>query len=113
LVEFTSAQRSAGNNLYMVDDANHMEVCKPPSKEHHSYMNLLQFIIDCQMAQVEDMDCYPGNTSEGYHSDGTPSTCSMLVSSSWLVHEVVEMVAIQVMKITVVDHSCQNFPRMS
>jgi hypothetical protein len=74
LVEFTSAQRSAGNNLYMVDDANHMEVCKPPSKEHHSYMNLLQFIIDCQMAQVEDMDCYPGNTSEGYHSDGADDT---------------------------------------
>ncbi|KAH9569575.1 hypothetical protein CY35_03G140600 [Sphagnum magellanicum] len=45
LVEFSSAQRSAGNNSYMVEDADHMEVCKPPSKEHPSYGLLLQFII--------------------------------------------------------------------
>ncbi|KAH9569558.1 hypothetical protein CY35_03G139800 [Sphagnum magellanicum] len=31
----------------MVEDANHMEVCKPPSKEHPSYGLLLQFIITC------------------------------------------------------------------
>jgi hypothetical protein len=47
-------------------------------------------------AQVEDMDSEPENASEGYHSDGTPSTCSMLFSSSWLMHEVVKMVVIQV-----------------
>jgi len=55
-------------------------------------------------AQVEDMDSGPENASEGYQSeantilqpDGTPSTCSMLVSSSWLMHEVVKMVVIQV-----------------
>jgi hypothetical protein len=28
--------------------------------------------------------------------DGTPSTCFMLVSSSWLMHEVLKMVVIQV-----------------
>ncbi|KAH9569582.1 hypothetical protein CY35_03G140900 [Sphagnum magellanicum] len=47
LVHFGSAQRSAGNNSYMVEDADHMEVCKPPSKEHPSYWLLLQFIITC------------------------------------------------------------------
>ncbi|KAH9536435.1 hypothetical protein CY35_17G108700 [Sphagnum magellanicum] len=47
LVDFSSAQRSAGDNSYKVEDANHMEVCKPPSKEHPSYGLLLQFIITC------------------------------------------------------------------
>jgi len=46
-VEFSSAQRSAGHNFYKVEDADHMEVCKPPSKEHPSYELLLQFIITC------------------------------------------------------------------
>ncbi|CAM6000952.1 unnamed protein product, partial [Sphagnum balticum] len=48
LVDLSSAQRSAGNNFYKVEDANHMEVCKPPSKEHPSYKLLLQFIITCR-----------------------------------------------------------------
>ncbi|CAM6050431.1 unnamed protein product [Sphagnum compactum] len=47
LVDFSSAQRSAGKNVYVVEDANHMELCKPPSKEHPSYGLLLQFIITC------------------------------------------------------------------
>ncbi|CAM6028484.1 unnamed protein product [Sphagnum balticum] len=47
LVDFSSAQRSAGDSCYKVEDANHMEVCKPPSKEHPSYALLLQFIITC------------------------------------------------------------------
>jgi hypothetical protein len=55
-------------------------------------------------AQVENTDSEPENASEGYqsetntmlHPDGAPSTCFMLVSSSWLMHEVVKMVVIQV-----------------
>ncbi|CAM6012299.1 unnamed protein product [Sphagnum balticum] len=47
LVDFSSAQLSAGNNSYKVEDANHMEVCKPPSKEHPSYGLFLQFISTC------------------------------------------------------------------
>ncbi|CAM6001176.1 unnamed protein product [Sphagnum balticum] len=47
LVEFSSAQQSARNNCYKVEDANHMEVCKPPSKAHPSYALLLQFIMTC------------------------------------------------------------------
>ncbi len=46
-MDFESAQRLAGDNSYMVEDANHVEVCKPPSKEHPSYNLLLQFIITC------------------------------------------------------------------
>ncbi len=46
-MDFSSAQRSARGNSYMVEDADHMEVCKPPSKEHPSYRLLLQFIITC------------------------------------------------------------------
>ncbi len=46
-MDFSSAQRSAGGNSYLVEDADHMEVCKPPTKEHPSYALLLQFIITC------------------------------------------------------------------
>ncbi|CAN5954589.1 unnamed protein product [Sphagnum jensenii] len=55
LVEFSSAQQSARNNCYKVEDADHMEVCKPPSKAHPSYALLLQFIITCgQVAREFD-----------------------------------------------------------
>ncbi len=47
-MDFSSAQRSARHNSYKVEDADHMEVCKPPSKEHPSYKLLLQFIITCR-----------------------------------------------------------------
>jgi len=54
-VDFSSAQHSARDNCYMVEDANHMEVCKPPSKEHPSYGLLLQFINTCQEASFNDL----------------------------------------------------------
>ncbi len=47
-MDFSSAQQSTGNNSYKVEDANHMEVCKPPSKQHPSYKFLLQLINTCQ-----------------------------------------------------------------
>ncbi len=57
-MEFSSAQRSAGDNSYKVEDANHMEVCKPPSKEHPSYGLLLQFIITCGKVSFNYLVCY-------------------------------------------------------
>jgi len=54
-VDFSSAQRSARNNSYKVEDANHMEVCKPPSKEHPSYGLLLQFIITCAKVSFNNL----------------------------------------------------------
>jgi hypothetical protein len=44
LVQLSTAQRLAGRNFYKVEDANHMEVCKPISKDHSSYALLLDFI---------------------------------------------------------------------
>ncbi|KAH9551398.1 hypothetical protein CY35_09G013600 [Sphagnum magellanicum] len=44
LVRFSSAQRLAGGNSYKVEDANHMEVCKPTRQDHISYTLLLRFI---------------------------------------------------------------------
>ncbi|CAK9270173.1 unnamed protein product [Sphagnum jensenii] len=57
LVEFSSAQRLAGANSYRVEDANHMEVCKPPCKEHPSYTLLRDFIITCQKVSVNNLVC--------------------------------------------------------
>jgi hypothetical protein len=54
-VDFSSAQQSARDNSYKVEDANHMEVCKPPSKEHPSYGLLLQFIITCQEVSFNNL----------------------------------------------------------
>jgi hypothetical protein len=56
-VDFSSAQRSARGNCYMVEDADHMEVCKPPSKEHPSYELLRQFISTCQMVSFNNLVC--------------------------------------------------------
>jgi hypothetical protein len=56
-VDFSSAQRSAGKNSYIVEDADHMEVCKPPSKEHPSYELLLQFIITCREVSFNNLVC--------------------------------------------------------
>ncbi|CAM6056192.1 unnamed protein product, partial [Sphagnum tenellum] len=37
-----SAIRLAHNNYYKVEDANHLTICKPPSKDHISYSKLLE-----------------------------------------------------------------------
>ncbi len=56
-MHFSLAQRSAGGNSYVVEDADHMEVCKPPSKEHPSYGLLLQFIITCGKVSFNNLVC--------------------------------------------------------
>jgi hypothetical protein len=42
LVPATSAIRLANNNYYIVEDANHLTICKPPSKDHLIYSKLLE-----------------------------------------------------------------------
>ncbi len=37
-----SAIRLSNNNNYTVEDANHLTICKPPSKDHLSYSKLLE-----------------------------------------------------------------------
>ncbi len=54
-MDFSLAQRSAGDNCYKFEDANHIEVCKPPSKEHPSYVLLLQFIITCGKVSLNNL----------------------------------------------------------
>ncbi len=54
-MDFTSAQRLTRAYSYMVEDANYMEVCKPPSKEHPSYKLLLQFINICQEVRLDNL----------------------------------------------------------
>jgi hypothetical protein len=54
-VDCSSAQRSAGKNVFMVEDANHMEVCKPPSKEHASYELLRELINTFQSGSFNDL----------------------------------------------------------
>ncbi|CAM6061915.1 unnamed protein product [Sphagnum tenellum] len=41
LVPTASANRLSDNNYYIVEDANHLTICKPPSKDHISYSKLL------------------------------------------------------------------------
>jgi hypothetical protein len=49
LVEYASAQQLAGGNSYKVEDANHMEVCKPTRQDHISYTLLLRFIKEVNL----------------------------------------------------------------
>ncbi|CAK9217225.1 unnamed protein product [Sphagnum troendelagicum] len=42
LVPMASATRLSNNNNYKVEDANHLTICKPPTKDHPSYSILLE-----------------------------------------------------------------------
>jgi hypothetical protein len=64
-VDFSSAQRLARDNTYMVEDADHMEVCKPPSKEHPSYSLLLQLINICREVSLDNL------VSSMFHKHGS------------------------------------------
>ncbi|KAH9567676.1 hypothetical protein CY35_03G037500 [Sphagnum magellanicum] len=47
LVSWASATRMSNNNNYKVEDANHLTICKPPSKDHESYSKLLECLKIC------------------------------------------------------------------
>jgi hypothetical protein len=42
LVPMASAIRLSKKNNYKVEDANHLTICKPPTKDHPSYSILLE-----------------------------------------------------------------------
>jgi len=46
LVPQASARKLARNNVYKIEDANHMQVCQPVDKSHPSYKKFLQFVKD-------------------------------------------------------------------
>jgi hypothetical protein len=47
LVPISSARRLSNNNIYKIEDANHLTICKPPTKDHPSYSLLLDFLKIC------------------------------------------------------------------
>ncbi|CAK9196125.1 unnamed protein product [Sphagnum troendelagicum] len=51
LVPYASSARLAGANNYMVEDANHFTICRPPTKDHPSYFILVQCLKFCLKKQ--------------------------------------------------------------
>jgi len=47
LVPSASAQRLSGNNYYKIEDASHLTICKPPTREHISYSKLVDCLKTC------------------------------------------------------------------
>ncbi|CAN5951735.1 unnamed protein product [Sphagnum jensenii] len=47
LVPYASAQRLSNNNNYKIEDANHLTICQPRTKNHISYTKLVQILNVC------------------------------------------------------------------
>ncbi|CAK9219803.1 unnamed protein product [Sphagnum troendelagicum] len=62
LVPMASAIRLSNNNNYRVEDANHLTICKPPSKHHLSYSKLLEclkiFMKEKNSPPMPPLPCY-------------------------------------------------------
>ncbi|KAH8968782.1 hypothetical protein BDL97_03G148300 [Sphagnum fallax] len=62
LVPWASATRLSNNNNYTVEDANHLTICKPPSKDHLSYSKLLEclktFMKERKTPTMPPLPCY-------------------------------------------------------
>ncbi|CAM6056343.1 unnamed protein product [Sphagnum tenellum] len=62
IVPTASAIRLSNNNYYIVEDANHLTICKPPSKEHLSYSKLLEclknFMKEKNTPPMPPLPCY-------------------------------------------------------
>jgi hypothetical protein len=52
LVPYASSQRLAGANNYMVEDANHFTICRPPTKDHPSYSKLVECLKFCLKVNI-------------------------------------------------------------
>ncbi|CAM6019561.1 unnamed protein product [Sphagnum balticum] len=64
LVSPASAQRLSRNNYYKIEDANHLTICKPPTRDHISYSKLVDCLkiclkLGCVNVQ-HDMSCCEG-----------------------------------------------------
>ncbi|CAM6020720.1 unnamed protein product [Sphagnum balticum] len=62
LVPMASATRLSDNNNYKVEDANHLTICKPPTKDHPSYSILLEclktFMKKQNTRSMPPLPCY-------------------------------------------------------
>ena len=48
LEEYASAMVSSGHTNYKIEDVDHMDICKPPTKDHPSYSLLLDCLKVCR-----------------------------------------------------------------
>lgn len=44
VVPYASAMRLSSNNNMKIEDADHYEVCKPPTRSHDSYTKLVELL---------------------------------------------------------------------
>ncbi len=51
LVPYASAQRLSGNNNYKVEDATHLTICQPCTKDHLSYSKMVECLKACLKVQ--------------------------------------------------------------
>jgi hypothetical protein len=51
LVPYASAQRLSGNNNYKVEDATHLTICQPCTKDHISYTKMVECLKACLKVQ--------------------------------------------------------------
>ncbi len=70
LVPMASATRLSDNNNYKVEDANHLTICKPPTKDHPSYSILLECLKT--FMKVNNIDFTSWNFVCLYHVNCMP-----------------------------------------
>jgi hypothetical protein len=51
LVPYASAQRLSRNNNYKVEDATHLTICQPCTKDHMSYSLMVECLKSCLKVQ--------------------------------------------------------------
>jgi Cys-tRNA synthase (O-phospho-L-seryl-tRNA:Cys-tRNA synthase) len=56
LVPHAIAIQLANYNYYIVEDANHLTICKPPNKDHPSYFLLLNFLKICMEVKTSNLN---------------------------------------------------------
>jgi len=50
-VPHAAAQRLSGNNNYKVEDATHLTICQPCTKDHISYSKMVECLKACLKVQ--------------------------------------------------------------
>jgi hypothetical protein len=56
LVPRASAIQLANYNYYIVEDVNHLTICKPPNKDHLSYSLLLECLKICMEVKTSNLN---------------------------------------------------------
>ncbi len=55
LVPYASAIQLSNNNHYKIEDAHHLNICKPPNKDHPSYFLLLNCLNICMKVKTSNL----------------------------------------------------------